>query len=391
MAEVKKIEITGFRSLRKVSWEPARLNVVIGPNGAGKSNLLWALEFLRQSAKGKLRDAVLSEGGIRQLLWDHRAVEIAFKVKLIREPLKRPLTYDLALRSEVGWQEFYIDRELLVEPVGSGKNDGASKLIERDINQAAIFDPQQRKLVVLPEQIEPDQTALSERFPFGTPRIRVFAAGLRGFRVYHDLLTYRRAPVREAAVARVEKTLSSDGQNLVPVLHTLYSGDRDFKNSIDGAMRAAFGDDFEEIVFAPAADQRVQLRIRWKSLKDSVSSADLSDGTLRFLMLLVGLADPLRPTLIAIDEPESGLHPRMLPIIAEFAAEASEHATVVFTTHSPEFLDAFPSDCVPTTTVAECVDGETRLCKLDADQLGRWLKEYSLGKLFKSGELEALS
>ncbi len=81
----------------------------------------------------------------------------------------------------------------------------------------------------------------------------------------------------------------------------------------------------------------------------------------------------------------------MFPIIAEFAASASERSTVVLTTHSPEFLDAFPSDCVPTTTVAECVEGETTLSKLDPGELERWLKEYSLGKLFRSGELEALS
>ena len=100
-------------------------------------------------------------------------------------------------------------------------------------------------------------------------------------------------------------------------------------------------------------------------LNDPLFAADLSDGTLRFLMLLAILANPEPGTLVAIDKPETGLHPRMFPIIAEFAASASERTTVVLTTHSPEFLDAFPSDCVPTTTVVECVEGETKLSKLD--------------------------
>src|SRR5579863_3564146 len=108
-------------------------------------------------------------------------------------------------------------------------------------------------------------------------------------------------------------------------------------------------------------------------------------------MLLAVLANPEAGSLIAIDEPETGLHPRMFPIVAEFAASAAERSTVVLTTHSPEFLDAFPEDCVPTTTVTECVDGETRLAKLNPEELKRWLKEYSLGNLFKSGELEAIS
>jgi predicted ATPase len=389
MAEVKKIEIRGFRSLRDVSWEPARLNVLIGPNGAGKSNLLWALEFLRQSANGKLREAILSEGSFRQVLWDHQAGELAWKVELVPEPL-HALIYDLALSNQLSWEGgFYINRETLNDYHYSKGNGDAFKLIDRDLNRAAISDSD-RKLVEIPEKLDDDQSVLSERFPFGIFHLMVFRLALRSFRIYHDLVTHKGAVVREAAVARVEKSLSPDGQNLVPVLHTHYS-DRNFKRDIDGAMRAAFGDEFEELVFAPAADQKVQLRIRWKSLRDPVSSADLSDGTLRFLMLVTALADPLPPTLIAIDEPETNLHPRMFPIIAEFPASASEHSTVIFSTHSPEFLDAFPADCIPTTTVAECIDGETKLSRLDPADLKRWLKEYSLGKLFKSGELEALS
>src|SRR5690348_10493130 len=125
-------------------------------------------------------------------------------------------------------------------------------------------------------------------------------------------------------------------------------------------MRAAFGTDYEELVFPPAADQRVQLRLRWRSLKTEQSAANLSDGTLRFLLLVAILANPEPGDLIAIDEPETGLHPSMLPIIAELAAEASERTQVILTTHSPQFLDAFTGE-PPTTTVAEWVDGETKL------------------------------
>src|SRR4051794_34893648 len=82
------------------------------------------------------------------------------------------------------------------------------------------------------------------------------------------------------------------------------------------AMRAAFGNDFEKLVFPPAADQRIHMRIRWRSLKREQSAADLSDGTLRFLFLLAVLANPSPPPVIAIDEPETGLHPSMFPIVA---------------------------------------------------------------------------
>lgn len=93
--------------------------------------------------------------------------------------------------------------------------------------------------------------------------------------------------------------------------------------------------------------------------------------------------------MISIDEPEIGLHPSMLPIVAELAVDASERTQVILTTHSPQLLDAF-TGTPPTTTVAQAVDGETRLSVVDSEELRRWLEEYSLGALFRSGELEGM-
>jgi predicted ATPase len=186
-----------------------------------------------------------------------------------------------------------------------------------------------------------------------------FRERLVSWSIYHDIHVDQEATLRQAAVARFENRIASDGQNLIPVLHTLYTGDREFKKSIDSAMRAAFSDDFEELIFPPAADQRVQLRIRWKSLKTEQSTADLSDGTIRFLLLLAIFLGTKPGDLIAVDEPEAGLHPSMFPIIAELAAEASERTQVILTTHSPQFLDAFQA-VVPTTTVVQWIDGQTR-------------------------------
>lgn len=102
------------------------------------------------------------------------------------------------------------------------------------------------------------------------------------------------------------------------------------------------------------------------------------------------MASPNAAPLIAIDEPETGLHPSMLPIIAEFALEASRRTQVVFTTHSDQFLDAF-TGTKPTTTVAKWDNGETTLTTLDGNDLAYWLKNYTLGNLFRTGELESLA
>ena len=305
------------------------------------------------------------------MLWNHRASEISWVSIANRAKLDTSgfLTYDLVLKSPTfsmvlkgegllgGLGGFGVAKELLADSERPDPTlpDRPLHVIERDADHALIWH--EEKLVAPQETVPYDATILSAVDFFADSRIFILRTTLLSFGIYHDLVTHRSAAVREAAVARVEWRLSPDGSNLVPVMHTLYSGHRDFKKAIDAGMKAAFGEDFEELVFGPAADQRVQLRIRWKHLTDPVSAADLSDGTLRFLMLLAILANPEPGTLVAIDEPETGLHPRMFPIIAEFAASASERCTVVLTTHSPEFLDAFPSDCVPTTTVAECVEG----------------------------------
>ena len=155
-------------------------------------------------------------------------------------------------------------------------------------------------------------------------------------------------------------------------------------------MRAAFGDEFVEIVFQPASAQRIQLAVQWRSSKQPHAGLELSDGTLRFIFLLTVLASPEPAPLIAIDEPEVGLHPSMFPIVAEFAAAAAQRTQVVLSSHSPEFLDVF-TEHAPHVTVCHWEDGRTRLFSLVPAKLENWLKEYRLGHLFTSGDLEALT
>jgi predicted ATPase len=241
-----------------------------------------------------------------------------------------------------------------------------------------------------PQVIKGDETLLSTVSGIPFSDVPMFRADLASITIYHDIRVDNGAEIRRASVTRNEKLIDPNGQNLISVLHTLYTTDREFERNVDAAMRVAFSGDYEKLVFPPAADQRIQLRVRWKTLKREQSAADLSDGTLRFLFLLTVLASPDPPPVMAIDEPETGLHPAMLPIIAEYAVEAATRAQVILTTHSPQLLDAF-TDKNPTTTVTKWVDGETVLRNLGGDDLAYWLKEYTLGTLFKSGELESMA
>lgn len=396
--KILKLEAQGFRSLKDISWIPGDLNVIIGPNGTGKSNLLRLLEMISISAKGRLGQHVQSSGGMEPLVWDgsHDRIEWSLKASPVdpsRNIQRESLTYKVNIGRLGMGSTFRIEHEILGNyyQMELGKQHEPFKYLERRRLSASIFDEHEKSLRA-PEESIPEEETLLSLFadPFTQNRhIPPFRSQLSRWCIYHDLHVNQDAVIRQAAVARAEKTVSADGQNLIPVLHTLYTGDRDFKKDIDSSMRAAFGDDYEELVFPPAADQRINLRVRWKSLKREQSAADLSDGTLRFLFLLAALSSPSPAPIIAIDEPETGLHPSMFPIIAEHAVNAADRAQIILTTHSPQFLDAF-GDTRPTTTVTKWIDGETKLNILQGETLEYWLKEYSLGALFGSGELEAM-
>ncbi len=396
--KIRQLFVEGFRSLKNVVWDPGDLNVLIGPNGSGKSNLLRVLEMIAVSAQGGLGKYVQTAGGMMPLVWDGEAREIAMKVNTTppepeRNPATDSLTYDVHL-GRVGQSSTYrIERELLGNyyRVEIGDKAEPFKFLERNGLNGVVFNDTQRGLTAAPELLSEEETLLSMiSGPFFENRlIPLFQKELAAWSVYHDLRVDPKAPVRQAAITRPERRVSPDGENLISVMNTLYTGDRKFKKDINAAMKAAFGSDFDEIVFTPAADQKVQLQVRWNSLKREQPAADLSDGTLRFLFLLTVLASPIPAPVIAIDEPEAGLHPGMLPIIAEHAVDASTRSQVIFTTHSPQFLDAF-RDTLPTTTVTKWEDGQTELKTIDGEELKYWLKEYTLGSLYKSGELEAM-
>ena len=384
--KITRLDIKGFRSLKDVTWQPGDLNLLIGANGAGKSNLLRFLELLSVSAKGGLGKYIQSLGGLNAIAWDGSANDISWALNYADSLLDAD-HYEVKLTGG-GWG-YRVATELLsgkpfenLEPVISIKRDGKKAWIMKGIFEV-LYE-------LKPELIDEEETLLSAAGPFdGLSDVPWLKSMLSSIAVYHDIRVDRAAAIRSPTATRYEQRVDSDGQNLISVLHTLYTGNREFKRDIDAAMRAAFGNDYEEIVFPPAADQRIQLRVRWRSLKREQSAADLSDGTIRFLLLMTVLAAPDPPPVIAIDEPETGLHPAMLPIVAEHAVDAALRSQVALSTHSPQLLDAF-TETQPTTTVMRWENGETVLQNLGGEELRYWLREYTLGALHKSGELEQM-
>jgi predicted ATPase len=374
---IEELQIEGFRSLKSVTWKPGCLNVLIGPNGGGKSNLLRALEVLRASANGELRDTTIKMGGMAPLVWDGQARKIRFKLDFkYDEAIPLGYRFDLSRLGNTGG--FTITSEHL------RRNDGVepSSLLLSLTNSAAREGTDTETLLSQqPISSPPDH---GEWIPTRT------RLAIGSWSIHNDMRVDQDAELRRAAVTRAEKHVRADGQNLIAVLHTLYENDRDFEEFLDNAMHAAFPDDYEKLSFPPAEHGRTEMRVRRKHRKTADSAADLSDGTLRFLLLITILGGTDPAPLIAIDEPETGLHPRMLPIIAEVAANAVTKTQVIFSTHSPKLLDAFRDD-LPTTTIVTSNGSETELKTIGGKELTRWVENYSLGKFAFSGEAEAVS
>ena len=375
---VQSLKVSGFMSFKDVVWNPERLNVLIGPNGSGKSNLLRALELIRASAAGNLRDFVLSKGGLPRLLWGGTAQEVAFGIGSGITPSQPPAeqdAYSLSLVQVPQSASFRVEAESLK------LSDQSAPVVLRDGDALTVEQGAANRL--------PDtETYLSLLSALWTdPVPYMFQQQLRAWAIYQDLQVDEDAPIRRSAVSRRETRISYNGQNLIPVLKTLYAGD--FKDSIDSGMSAAFPDDYAELSFPQTEPNRIQLYVRRKHGRREDSAADLSDGTLRFLLLLTILATPDPPPLIAIDEPESGLHPSMLPIIAEFAAQAATRTQVILSTHSPQMLDAF-GDTLPATTVFNWAGDHTELKTVGPEELKTWVEDYSLGRFIFSGEAAAV-
>jgi len=394
---IQELRVFGFRSFKDVNWQPGRLNLLVGPNGSGKSNLIHCLELVSRVARGQLEKTLADQGGVVPVLWDHKPGSCGWRLRIdpVDEPrdrIKDALTFEFEMSQFRGSSAYEITKDSLGNwhKYEQGTESNPYWIFTRDRKRAYLFDQGEEKLARPPDGYDENESLLSQVVG-RRKRIPTLAPGvLASWNVHHDVQVERGSMMRQPATTQFTKKLAADGSNLVTVLHTLYTGNREFRNLIDEGMKAGFGEEYDRLEFQPAAAQQIQLAVQWKSSGQPHAGSDLSDGTLRFLFLLAVLSHPEPATLIAVDEPETGLHPSMLPVIAEYAEAASERTQVILTSHSPEFLDAFTGSS-PHVTVCHWEEGETHLYGLDSATLGRWLEQYRLGHMFTRGDLESLA
>lgn len=337
MSRLESIAIKGFRSFGEEVEVPLRpLNVLIGANGAGKSNFLEAFSLLRAISKRPIDTYVDKVGGAERLLH-----------------LGSRRTQEMSLRVTFEDTDGYIFRFF------SGEND---RLIIDKGDYVALGMP---------------------KYPDMGNNVRSTASRFHSWRKYHFLDTGVDSPMKKTAKVEDNRNLRWNGSNLAAFLHLLRRKYEAEYSAICAAVKqvAPFFDDF---VLEPRALNRETIRLEWQHRKSNAyfDASALSDGTLRFMALATLLLQPksLRPALVLIDEPELGLHPYAIATFAAMVRAICRETQVVLATQSATLVDHFePEDVL----VADRIDGETRINRLQTRELSGWLDDYSLGQLWE--------
>ncbi len=362
-----------------------RLNVLIGPNGSGKSNLLEAINLLRSSATG-FSSVFTGEGAspVVDWLWKKQPGTVATIDAVIDYPQgKLPLRHTLEFTEQSGAFRLVDERIENAKPFPG--HDEPYFYYRYQRGQPVLLVRQDDRRHLVPEGLAPDESILSQRKdPDQYPELGFLAWQYQQVRIYNQWSFGRQSVFRRPQDAALRRApLAEDFSNLGLFLNYLRT---------DPQARQGLLEHLRDL-YTGLQDVDVEVRGGTVELyvleegKPPISAKRLSDGTLRYLALLAILLDPDPPALVCIEEPELGLHPDLLPKLADLMMEASERMQLIVTTHSDILVDAFserPEDVV----IVERPQDQSRFRRLEkSEQLVRWLEQYRLGELWIQGEL----
>jgi predicted ATPase len=372
-----------------------QLNVIIGPNGSGKSNLIEALAVL-QAVPRELPKPIREGGGITEWLWKGphsqgvAQIEITTAAAAIAPAMRYRISFTQSSqrfllddesieneeRTDPNHEDVYfyyryqhghpaINTRSKVEDNAQDNNNWYQRALKRDAVSSDNSILSQRK----DAELYPEMTWLGEQFA--------------SMKLYREWSFGRAtAPRRPQQVDMPEDFLMEDGSNLGLVLNDLLHRGR--RRTIIDKL-AVFYDGIDDIS-TKVHGGTIQVFVHETGMQHPIPATRLSDGTLRYLCLICILCHPDPPGLICIEEPELGIHPDILPQIGEMLVEASQRTQLIVTTHSDALVSALgdrPDDVI----VCEKDANGTHLRHLDPEKLNSWLKEYSLGEVWRMGEI----
>jgi predicted ATPase len=371
----------------------APLNVLIGPNASGKSNLIEAIGLLR-SLPRDIAAEIRRGGGINEWLWKGSKNLIPAEIEVSVKTSELQL-FEFWLRYCIAITELSnlpMIAEEVIEDGGSLRQSGTHEIYYRfQDNQAEIVQdgwstPSELRLLDSSKEVfSRGQSILAQRKdPTKLPQLSVLADLFESISIYREFSLGPNTPFRQPQRADLPAGfLMEDGTNLGLVLS-------DLENRPDtrGLIQDRLKDVYPNLnyIHPNIRSGYVEVMIHEKGMRSSIPASRLSDGTLRYLCLLVILCHPEPPPLICIEEPELGLHPDLIPKVADLLLEASERTQLIVTTHSEILVSEF-SDNPEVVLVCERDRDGSHLRRLEREPLQKWLEQYRLGELWCSGEI----
>ncbi|QJB44302.1 AAA family ATPase [Dolichospermum flos-aquae] len=384
---IHKIKLQNFLSYgsegEEIELQP--LNVLIGANTSGKSNLIEAIGILRATPTD-LPAAFRQGGGINEFLWKGNKDTLGAKIKVTvnYQSGLQTLKYKLEF-SEMNQRFFLIDEYI--------HSDDFVHYSYNDKNLEPVFNVREKDLSGIEKisqetwnknDLKYDQSILSQlKAARKYPEITYLSDSFNKISIYRDLPIGRNSQPRKPQPTDLpQHPLLEDGSNLGLVLNDLnYQIGR---SKIIETLKKFY--ESAEDIHGQVYGNSIQIFIREEGVIQPIPATRLSDGTLRYLCLMALLLDPTPPPLICIEEPELGLHPDILPTIAELLIEASQRTQLIVTTHSDALVSAL-SEYPESVVVCERDNTGTHLRRLKPDKLKDWLENYTLGDLWRMGEI----
>jgi predicted ATPase len=331
---VRELEVEGYRSIRSLRLPMQCINVLVGPNGSGKTNLYRAMYLLWAAANGTLSRTLADEGGMPSVLWagPYEEGPVRMRIGVTLDELAYSLSCGLVppVPGESGL--FARDPEVKEEHVWVLEGKRRHELLKRKDRTAFVRDAEGKR-VTFPATLWSGESVLAQLSePHRFPVLSALRMELGSWRFYHHFRTDAESPVRQPQVGIRTPVLSHDGQDLAAALQTILDvGDE--RGLLRGVDRAFPGAGLEII----APEGRFSVRMRMPGLRRPLEARELSDGTLRYLCLLAALLSPRPPAFLALNEPETSLHPDLLEPLADLCVQASKQSQVWITTHSEPF------------------------------------------------------
>lgn len=355
MARLTSIGVGGFKSIKAL--QPFQLrpaNVLVGANGAGKSNLISFFRLLNAISAGKLQEFVGRAGGANTLLYYGSKETPALWASLEFEGKTGRRIYSSWLRGTEDDSFIFSDEQV-------------------DCRTTAHSQPRRRKLGSgQRESLVTEEDDLGE--------LRDLLAGVQ---VFHFEDTSESAAIRRRGYVEDNRQLRNDAGNLAAFLYGLRQSQRPYYRRIVSAIQqiAPFFEDFD---LSPLKTDSNSILLNWKD-RDSThlfGPHQLSDGTLRAMALVALLGQPESdlPTVIVIDEPEIGLHPYALEIVASLVKSACAHCTVVLATQSVGFVNHFAPEDIVTVTRDKA---QSKFERQNSGTLAAWLEDYAIGEIWE--------